>query len=98
LEVDEMNDNDKREASILALGFWPLVRAGNIAANGRWCVLLLAAICLARDDMRGAFLMALVLGACAIIEQIPNETVRRIAIYAVYAWVFLFMLVLLIIL
>lgn len=50
-----------------------IARAMNIAANGRWLVILMVAISIAVHEFRFAFVFAAVLGASAIIEQLPKR-------------------------
>lgn len=68
-----MNDN----YSLMGKGFRGLMLEANIAANGRWGCLGMAAIALVNGEGKLAFLFVLALFAAYIVEQLPDGLPSR---------------------
>lgn len=68
-----------------------LALAANIAANGRWGVLAMIAICIAAGNLRMAVAWVLALFGAYFVEQFPHPDARRIGAWglAVFAFVLL---------
>lgn len=70
-----------------------LARDANIAANGRWGVLAMIAICIAADNLRMAVVWVLILFAAYFIEQFPHPDQRRVGALGLAICAFVLLLV-----